>query len=213
MTLFALLGLPAFLITVYGLTVASRAAVGRSASPSLAPRLPMVDFLKGLVYGVVGAVSGILLQRFLPLSYRFVPMFLYYLVVDHLVMAALAVAMMAAAYRKRSVVEMVFFAGGFYTVVAVGAVLRSFGSYEEYSLFLRPALYMASVLYLPLFLSAAREWTGLSRVLCGAAVAGVPIVAAGIALLQRTFYEPWAAAATAVFTVGAATVFFYSSPR
>jgi hypothetical protein len=69
------------------------------------------------------------------------------------------------------------------------------------------------VLYLPLFLSAAREWTGLSRVLCAAAVAGVPIVAAGIALLQRTFYEPWAAAATAVFTVGAATVFFYSSPR
>jgi hypothetical protein len=213
MTLFALLGLPAFLITVYGLTVASHAVVGRSASPSLAPRLPMVDFLKGLVYGVVGAVSGILLQRFLPLSYRFVPMFLYYLVVDHLVMAALAVAMMAAAYRKRSVVEMVFFAGGFYAVVAVGAVLRSYGSYEEYSLFLRPALYMASVLYLPLFLAAAGEWTGVARVLYAAAVAGVPIVAAGIALLQRTFYEPWAAAATAVFVVGAGAVFFYSSRR
>jgi len=210
MTLFALLGLPAFLMMVYGLTLASPAGGARSVGASASARLPMVDYLKGLVYGVVGAVAGIFLQRFVPLSYRLFPTFVYYFVVDHLVTAALVVVLIATVYRKRSVLEMVFFAGGFYTIVAAGTVLRSFGSYEPYSLFLRPAMYMASVLYLPLFLSAAREWNGLPRVLYAVAVAGVPIIAGGIALLQRSFYEPWAAAATAVFALGAVAVFFYS---
>lgn len=213
MTLFALLGLPAFLMVGYGLTLVSPATGARSSAASPGRRLPIVDFLKGLVYGVVGAIAGLLLQRFVPLSYRLFPLFLYHFLVDHMVVAALLVVVLATAYRRRSVLEMVFFAGGFFTVVAVGTVLRSFGSYEPYSLFLRPALYMASVLYLPLFLSAASEWNGLPRVLYAVAVGGVPVVAGGIALLQKSFYEAWAAAATAVFVLGAATVFHLSADR
>ena len=71
-----------------------------------------MDFLKGLVYGVVGAIAGLLLQRFVPLSYRLFPLFLYHFLVDHMVVAALLVAVLATAYRRRSVLEMVFFAGG-----------------------------------------------------------------------------------------------------
>jgi hypothetical protein len=213
MTLFALLGVPAFLMVVYGLAVAPPPGRFHRSSNATAMPIPLVDFLKGIVYGVLGAVVGAVLQRFFSLSYRLFPMFLHYLVVDYLVVAGLAAAGAVGFCRKKTLLETIFFAGGFYTVVAIGNGLRSFGSYESYSLFLRPALHMATVLYLPLFLSAYQEWYGLRRVIYAVAAVGVPIVAAGIALLHRSFYEPWALAAAAVFVTGAAAVLYYSADR
>ena len=213
MTLFALLGVPAFLMVVYGLTVAAPYGRPRRGGIGAATPIPLVDFLKGLVYGVIGAVVGVVLQRFLTLSYRLFPMFLHYLVVDYLVAAALVAVGVLGFYRKKTLLETIFFAGGFYTVVAIGNGLRSFGSYESYSLFLRPALHMATVLYLPLFLSAYQEWYGPRRVLYAVSAVGVPIIATGIALLHRSFYEPWALAVAALFVAGAATVQFYSADR
>ena len=211
MTLFALLGLPAFLMVAYGLFATPRPGRSRSAVP--APRaVPVVQYLKGLVFGVIGGVASAVLNRLLPVSYRPLPLFLYLLGRDYLVLAALA-AVVVAYHKKRSLLETIFFVGGFYSVVAAASVVISFGAYAPYSLFLRPALYMATVLYLPLLHGACREWYGLRKALLGIAVAAVPFVTAGIALLHGTLHEAWAAGIAAAFLAGAAVFLYYAAER
>jgi len=212
MTLFALLGLPAFLMVAYGLLATPRPGRSHSAVPA-ARGIPVVQYLKGLVLGVIGGVAAAVLDRFLPVSYRPFPLFLYLLGRDYLVVAALAAVVVVASHKKRSLLETVFFVGGFYSVVAAASVVISFGAYEPYSLFLRPALYMATVLYLPLLHGACREWYGLRKALLAIAVAAIPFVTAGIALLQRTFHEAWAAGIAAAFLAGAALLLYYGAER
>ncbi|MBN1837749.1 MAG: hypothetical protein JW820_17965 [Spirochaetales bacterium] len=212
MTLFALLGLPAFLMIAYGLLGTPRPGRSRASVP-LVRTIPLVEYLKGLVFGVVGAVAAAVLERFLPVSYRPFPLFLYLLVVDFLVAAALAAAAVAVFYGKRSTRQTVFFVGGFYSVVAVASVLISYGAYEPYSLFLRPTLYMATVLFLPLLYRGYQEWYGLRKGLFVIALGATPLAAAGIALLHRTFHEWWAFGAAAAFLGGAAALLYWSGER
>jgi hypothetical protein len=212
MTLFALLGLPAFLMVAYGVVATPRPGRSRRIHASAQP-IPIVEYLKGLLFGVVGGVLVAVLERFLPISYRPFPLFLYLLVVDYLAVAALAGAAVIAFYGRRSLLETVFFVGGFYSVVAVVNVLISFGVYEPYSLFLRPALYMATLLYLPLFHQAYGQWYGLRKVLFGIVLGVIPFGAAGVALLHRTFHELWALGAAAALVAGGLLFLYYSAER
>lgn len=212
MTLFALLGLPAFLMVSYSLLGTPRPGRSRASVPA-ARNLPLVEYLKGLVFGVAGAAALVALERFLPVSYRPFPLFLYLLVVDYLGVAALAAGAMAIFYGKRSTLQTVFFVGGFYSVAAVASVLISYGAYEPYSLFLRPALYMAAVLLLPLLYRGYQEWYGVRKGLFAVALGCVPLAAAAIGLLHRTFHEWWAVGATAAVLAGAAALLYWSGER
>ena len=212
MTLFALLGIPVFVMMAYGLSVAPLPAGRRRREPA-EEGIPLVDFLKGLVYGVVGAIVVALLHRYVNVPYRPFPVFLYHLVVDYLVAAALALVVIVFSYANKRLLAAVFFAGGFYSVVAVGKVLSGIGVYDPYSLFLRPALYMAAVVYIPLLLSGYREWYGLRRSVFAVALAAIPAASAAVALLERRFYDTWAIVAAAAFLASAAGAFYYSRER
>jgi hypothetical protein len=83
MSLFAVLGIPCF--TLFVLSAAGRRKTIKATAISSQRGLPALQFIKGFFYALPCLVVILILRRFVPLSYRSFPLYLYYFVTDHLI--------------------------------------------------------------------------------------------------------------------------------
>jgi hypothetical protein len=206
MTLFAILGIPCLVLGV-GLWQARSPRRLDAGAPAWG-RLLGLRFLIGFLYGLLGMVVVLLLRRYLPLSYRPLPLYLYYAGLDHLVPALLLLLVFLLFLRDRGLLELLAFSGGFYALLAMGLAVADYGQYQPYDLFLRPALWMGTVLVLPLTFRRSLEWDGGMRILLLVLTLAIPLAAGAVSFLYVHFLILWAIVGTVVF-LGASLGFLY----
>ena len=190
MTLFAVLGIPCFTVFIAAVVVPQAASQRRAG---YLPRGTLaLLFLKGFLFAVPSLIIILLLRRFVPFSYRFFPLYLYYLLVEQLVPLAALAAAYFLAYSQRSFRELLLFGGGFFTLLGLAEVLYHYGQHDPYFLFILPAVRMAILLFLPIFYLRFQEWYGVVRALFLALLVMLPVLGAAISYLYMRFYYVWA---------------------
>lgn len=200
MSLFAVLGIPCF--TLFVLSVAGRRETLKATAISAQRGLQALQFIKGFFYALPCLVVILILRRFLPLSYRHFPLYLYYLFTDHLIPVVFLAVLYFLAYSQKTFRELLLFGGGFYTLIGIVEVFSQYGQYDPYLLFLLPAVRMAGLLFLTIFFLRYQEWYGVVRVLFLILLVFVPFLSAAISYLNMRAYLLWAGALAVLLFLG-----------
>jgi hypothetical protein len=209
MTLFAILGIPC--LTLFLVSVDTQSGIGIKVSPARG-RLA-VQFLKGFFYAVPCLVAVLLLRRYVPLSYRAFPLYLYFLFSDHLVPLIFLGVLYFLAYARKSYSELLLFGGGFLTLLGLVEILTHYGEYEIYHLFLLPAIRMGALLFLTIFFRRYQEWYGTLRVLFLILLVIIPFLSAGLTHLYMRAHTLWAVLGVAAFFLGSLVYTFLERTR
>ena len=205
MSLFAILGMPC--LTVFLLFADGSAPAGGSLP--LRRETPVLEFIKGFFYAVPCLVVILLIRRYVPLSYRNFPLYLRFLLTDHLIPVVFLCSLYFLVYAQKGYGFLLAFGGGFYTLVGIVGIFTSYGQFESYHLFLLPVLRMVGVLFLTIFFLRFQEWYGLIRVLFLVLLVAVPFLSAAITFLYMHSYILWAAVLTVAFFLGSLTYTFF----
>lgn len=161
-----------------------------------------LQFIKGFFYALPCLVVILILRRFLPLSYRHFPLYLYYFFSDHLTPVVFLAVLYFLAFSQKNFRELVLFGGGFYSLIGIVEIFSKYGQYEPYVLFLLPALRMAVLLFVTIFFVRYQEWYGVLRVLFLILLILVPFIAAAITYLYMRAYLVWASCLTVLLFLG-----------
>jgi len=207
MSLFAILGMPC--LTVF-LLFADRSAL-TGGKPSLRREAPVLEFIKGFFYAVPCLVVVLLIHRYVPLSYRNFPLYLMFLLTDHLIPVVFLGLLYFLVYTQKGYTSLLAFGGGFYTLVGIVGIFTNYGQFEPYYLFLLPVLRMAGVLFLTIFFLRFQEWYGLVRVLFLVLLVAVPFLGAAITFLYMQSNILWAAVLTVAFFLGSLAYMFFEA--
>ena len=140
----------------------------------------------------------LLLRRYMPLSYRGFPLYMFFLLGDHLFPVVFLVVLYFFAYARGSYVELLLFGGGLYSLVGLIEVLTRFGQYESYHLFLLPLVRMSVLLFLTIFFLRYQEWYGAVRVLFLILLICLPFLGAAVSYLYMKALVFWAALSAAL---------------
>jgi hypothetical protein len=200
MSLFAILGIPCF--TLFILSAADRRTSLKVTAISAQRRLPALQFIKGFFYAIPCLVVILILRRFVPLSYRHLPLYVYYLFTDHLIPIVFLVVLYFLAYSQKTFRELLLFGGGFYTLIGIVEIFSQYGQYEPYLLFLLPAVRMAVLLFVTIFFLRYQQWYGVVRVLFLILLLFVPFLSAAITYLYMRAYLLWAGCLTVLLFLG-----------
>jgi hypothetical protein len=198
MSLFAILGMPC--LTVFLLF--ANGPILPEARPSVRREAPVLEFIKGFFYAVPCLVVTLLIHRYVPLSYRNFPLYMTFLLTDHLIPVVFLGLLYFLVYSQKVYGSLLAFGGGFYTLVGIVAIFTHYGQFEPYHLFLLPVLRMAELLFLTIFFLRFQEWYGLIRVLFLVLLVAVPFLSASVTYLYMMSYYLWAAVLGAVFFIG-----------
>lgn len=171
MTLFALVGIPCFTLLLGAL--ADAWGPGHRSTSTL--RAQVVLFLKGAALAVPALLVLLLLRRTIGVSYRALLLYLHGALIDHLLPAAVLAVACIFWLPKAGFHQLLFFGGGFYSLISLGTTLTAYGQYDAHLLFLLPALRMAAVVLLPLLLLHFQESYGPWRAAYGSALAAVAL--------------------------------------
>jgi hypothetical protein len=208
MTLFALLGIPCFTLMIGALADAWGSGL-RSTSTF---RARVVQFVKGAGFAIPVVVVVLLLRRYVPVSYRFLLLYLYGALIDHLLPTAILALGCLLWFRGAGFHELLFFCGGFFSLISLATTTAGYGEYEAHALFLLPALRMGIVVLLPLLLLRVNEWYGVVRLLCFVLLAAVPLGAGAVSYLYARYYSLAAILLSAAF-LGGGVLFCYLDSR
>jgi hypothetical protein len=200
MSLFAILGMPCFVLFILSAVGRRRTLKATTISPQRG--LPALQFIKGFFYALPCLVVILILRRFVPLSYRHFPLYLYYLFTDHLIPVVFLAVLYFLAYPQKTFRDLLLFGGGFYTLIGIVEVFSQYGQYEPYLLFLLPAVRMAVLLFLTIFFLRYQEWYGVVRVLLLILLVFVPFLSAAITYLYMRAYLFWADFLTVLLFLG-----------
>jgi hypothetical protein len=170
MSLFAILGMPC--LTVFLLFANGSALAGNK--PSVRRGAPVVEFIKGFFYAVPCLVVILLVNRYVPLSYRSFPLYLRFLFTDHLLPVVFLGSLYFLVYTGKGYGALLAFGGGFYTLVGIVGIFSHYGQFELYHLFLLPVIRMAGLLFLTILFLRYQEWYGWVRVLFLVLLVAVP---------------------------------------
>ncbi|UCF96518.1 MAG: hypothetical protein JSV89_15240 [Spirochaetaceae bacterium] len=194
MSLFAILGIPCLTI-VFLFTDGGREILRKREAPAL-------EFIKGFLFAVPCLVAVLLVHRYAPLSYRSLPLYLLFLVTDHLIPVVFLGILYLLVYSQKTYGGLLCFGGGFYTLLSIVEIFVHYGQYEPYHLFLLPGMRMAGLLFLTIFFLRYQEWYGLVRALYLVLLILIPFLSAAITYLYMRSYLIWAVFATALFFLG-----------
>ncbi len=200
MSLFAILGMPCF--TLFVVSAAGRRRTLRTTAISAQRGSPALQFIEGLFYALPCLVAIFILRRFVPLSYRRFPLYLYYFFTDHLIPVVFLTVLYFLVYSQKTFRELLLFGGGFYTSIGIVEVFSQYGQYEPYLLFLLPAVRMAVLLFVTIFFLRYQEWYGVVRVLFLILLVFVPFLSAAITYLYMRAYPLWAGCLTVLLFLG-----------
>ena len=198
MSLFAILGMPC--LTVF-LLLANRSRLSGGGTSS-GREVPVLEFIKGFFYAVPCLVVLLLVRRYVPLSYRSFPLYLVFLLTDHLIPVVFLGVLYFLAYAQKGYGSLLSFGGGFYTLVEIVEIFTHYGQLEPYQLFLLPVVRMAGVLFLTIFFLRFQEWYGLVRVLFLILLISVPFLSGAITYLYMLSHLFWAVVLTVLFFLG-----------
>jgi hypothetical protein len=198
MSLFAILGIPCLILF---LVFADQKAspVGRIFSR---PETPVLEFIKGFFYAVPCLVVTLLVRRYVPLSYRSFPLYLLFLLTDHLIPVVFLGVLYMLAFSWKSYGSLLPFGGGFYTLVGIVEIFSKYGQFEPYHLFLLPIVRMAGLLFLTIFFLRCVEWYGLIRVRFLVLLVAIPFLSGAITYLYMRAYLLWAIVIAVLFFLG-----------
>ena len=205
MSLFAILGMPS--LTVFLLFADGSALAGGKSA--LRREAPVVEFIKGFFYAVPCLVVILLVNRYVPLSYRSFPLYLRFLFTDHLIPVVFLGSLYFLVYSQKGYGSLLAFGGGFYTLVGIVGIFTHYGQFEPYHLFLLPILRMAGVMFLTIFFLRFQEWYGWVRALFLVLLVAVPFLSAAITYLYMRSYILWAAVLAAAFFLGSLAYTFF----
>ncbi len=200
MSLFAILGIPCF--TLFVLSAAGRRKTLKVKAISAQRGLPALQFIKGFFYALPCLIVILILRRFIPLSYRRFPLYLYYFLTDHLIPVVFLAVLYFLVYSQKTFQELLLFGGGFYTLIGIIEVFSQYGQYEPYLLFLLPAVRMAVLLFVTIFFLRYQEWYGVVRVLFLILLVFVPFLSAAITYLYLRAFLLWAGFLTVLLFFG-----------
>jgi hypothetical protein len=194
MSLFAVLGLPC--LTAFVLAADQKTIPGRAVTISAGSGA--VQFLKGFFYAVPCLVVMFVLRHHMPLSYRSFPLYLFFLLTDHLIPVVFLGVLYFFAYTRSGYVELLLFGGGLYSLVGLIDVLARFGQYESYHLFLLPVVRMSALLFITIFFLRYHEWYGVVRVLFLILLISLPFLGAAVSYLYMRALVFWAVLSAAM---------------
>jgi hypothetical protein len=203
MSLFAILGMPSltiFLLFADGKMVPGSMAFSRHEAPDRTA--PVLEFIKGFFYAVPCLVVILLLRRYVPLSYRSFPLYLLFLLTDHLIPVVFLGVLYFLVYARKGYGSLLAFGGGFYSLVGIVNIFTQYGRFEPYHLFLLPVTRMAGLLFLTIFFLRFQEWYGLVRLLFLILLISVPFLSGTITFLYMKSYLLWAIVLTVLFFLG-----------
>ncbi len=166
-------------------------------------------FLRGTIAIVPALILYYLLRTSIVPSYAFGRIFLYALLMDHLVFYfALCVGFLLLGRPTEAggsvFVQICLFAAGFYTLASVHSALSSYGKADSYVLFYLPFLRMITLMLFALVVEKIIAGYGLLRIGYGLVVAALPVATAGITflyLVHRALLSAVAALALAAVSV------------
>jgi hypothetical protein len=164
-------------------------------------------FLKGLLYSITAVVIHFLFGNLFSESLHPLAQYLFYVYRDHLFPFVLLCLFVFTVLKASTTLEIVSFATGFYSLLSVIEVVLKGGRFDAYTLFLLPAMRMATILFLPLLQVRYREWYGWFRVMFLFAVILIPFGKGAVSLLYMRFYPEAAGACVAVMLLGALLFF------
>jgi len=198
MSLFALLGVPAYAFLVFGLdrwlnpgarrVDPSPQAGAREAAARAAPRLPLMHLLWGFLYALPCFFLGRLLAGIFPPTYRPFPLFLRIFVQDQLFQVGFLALASFTFLHARSFQTLAFFGAGYLSLIGFAASLGTAGLPDVYALFLLPATRMATLVLWPMLFSRQRERFGLERIVLLVLLALLPFLGA---LVGWLFARNW----------------------
>ncbi len=197
MSLFALLGVPAYALLVFALDRWLNPGNRRADPPPRAaaravPRRPLMHLLWGFLYAVPCFFLGRLLAGIFPSSYRPFPLFLQIFVQDQLFQVGFLALASFTFLRAAGFQALAFFGAGYLSLIGFGASLATAGVPDAYALFLLPATRMATLVLWPMLFSRQRERFGLERVVLLILLALLPLLGGLIGWLFARHWMVWA---------------------
>lgn len=203
MSLFALLGVPAFALLVFALDRWLNPAIrgadppARARARAAATRLPLLHLLWGFLYAVPCFFLGRLLAGIFPPSYRPFLLFLQILAQDQLFQVGFLALASFTFLRAAGFQALAFFGAGYLSLIGFAASLATAGVQDAYALFLLPATRMAALVLWPALFSRRRESFGMERIVLSALLALIPLLGALVGWLFARSWTVWAGALSA----------------
>jgi hypothetical protein len=197
MSLFALLGVPAYALLLFGLDRWLNPATRRADPPPQAaaravPRLPLLHLLWGFLYALPCFFLGRLLAGIFPSSYRPFLLFLQILVQDQLFQVGFLALASFTFLRAAGFQVLAFFGAGYLSLIGFAASLATAGVPDVYAQFLLPATRMATLALWPMLFCRQRESFGLERVVLSVMLALLPLLGGLIGWLFARQWTVWA---------------------
>ncbi len=202
MSLFALLGVPAYALLAFGLDRWLNPAKRRADPPPRAgtqeaaaravERLPLLHLLWGLLYALPCFFLGRLLAGIFPSSYRPFLLLLQIFIQDQLFQVGFLALASFTFLRAKSFQALAFFGAGYLSLIGFAASLATAGVPDAYAQFLLPAARMATLALWPVLFCRQRESFGLERVFLSVMLALIPVLGALIGWLFARNWTVWA---------------------
>jgi hypothetical protein len=219
MSLFALLGVPAFAVLAFSVDRwlapgPRRARPAPSSITGSAVRHPLLHVLWGFLYAIPCFFLARLLARIFPESYRPFLLFLKVLAQDHLFQFALLTLAGFTFLSSVGFQELAFFGAGYLSLIAfAGSLAVGPGMRDTYPLFLLPATRMAVLLLWPMLVARERDSFGSKRIVLLTLLALLPMLGALVGWLFFRRWVLWAGVLTAALLSGSLAWFLHERNR
>ena len=178
-------------------------------------------YLKGLLIFFPGYCVMLIFRRIFGFSFDGVLLYMSFLLRDHLIPGLAAVAgflllqrtLTLSGKEEDTFLAVFAYMAGFMTLLNVADALRTWGSWDTYSLFLLPVLRMAMVLAVALVAGRFYRWEGRDAALFAAAAAACAVALTFGSFLYGMNRLTWSILLTTGFFLAACVVVAFRHPR